>query len=79
MFKKIFMENIERRKELTELHGKIVGLIWDFCSKNYPTAEFFAFDINGLEESIKFNDKGCSTDSAIIIMDKENKILEESF
>ena len=73
------MENIETRKELTELQGKIVGLVWDFCNRNCPNAEFFVFDVNGLEESIKFNDKGCSTDSAIAIMDKENNILIESF
>lgn len=73
------MENIETRKELTELQGKIVGLVWDFCNRNCPNAEFFAFDVNGLGESIKFNDKGCSTDSAIVIMDKENNILIESF
>lgn len=73
------MENIETRKELTELQGKIVGLVWDFCNRNCPNAEFFAFDVNGLEESIKFNDKGCSTDSAIVIIDKENNILIESF
>jgi hypothetical protein len=72
------MENIETRKELTELQSKIVGLVWNFCSKHCPNAEFFAFDVNGLEESIKFNDKGCSTDSAIVIMDKENNIIEES-
>lgn len=69
----------ERQKELTEMHSRIVGMIWDFCNRNYPNAEFFAFDINGLEDSIKFNDKGCSTDSAIVIMDKENKILTENF
>lgn len=76
---KISEQNIEIQKELTELQGKIVGLIWDFCNKNCPNAEYFAFDINGLEDSIKYNDKGCSTDSAIVIMDKENNIIKESF
>ena len=73
------MENIETRKELTELQGKIVDLVWDFCNRHYPNAEFFGFNVDGLEESIKFNDKGCSTDSAIVIIDSENNRITESF
>ena len=71
--------NTDVQIELDELQGKIVGMVWDFCSRNCKNAEYFAFDINGLEDSIKYNDKGCSTDSAIVIMDKKNNIITESF
>ena len=71
--------NTEVRKELAELHAKMVGLVWDFCSRNCQNAEFFDFSVDGIEASVKYDDKGCGTDSAISIKDKENNILIESF
>ena len=64
--------------DIIELHQRIVTLIWEYCKEHWQTAETAIFTMDVLNESIKYNDKGSSTDSSLLIKDTEDRIIVES-
>lgn len=64
---------------LIELHKKIVELLWEYTKENWQSTESVTFTIDGLNESIKYNDKGVSTDSSLIFRNINGDIIVESF
>lgn len=72
-------EKIKSRIDLNEIQCFMVGMIYAYCKEHYPHAEKVTFAIDGLLESIKYGDKGCSTDSNLTIYDKENNVIIENF
>lgn len=68
----------EIRSAINELQKKLVELIWQYCKNYHPNAETANFAIDGLFDSMRYDDNGYSTDSSIVIYDKKYEIIIEN-